>query len=241
MASAFAVKVRDFEGPLELLLNLIEERKMLISDVSISGVADEFLKYLEGKTGLPLAETAHFLVVSATLLLLKSKALLPVLSLSEEEQEDIHDLEFRLRLYQVMRGISRHLPNGNRRIFFGAGAAITDPIFLPSKDLSRESVTEAMHRVLLNAPREEKRDEVSVQTVVTLEEMMNRLSERIQKALHMTFRDFAGTEADKKEVVVGFLAMLELTKRGLVLVDQQRSFGEITMQYSGAASAPRYD
>lgn len=239
MNDGFAVKVRDFEGPLDLLLSLIEDRKMLISDVSLASVSDEFIKYIESRGGFPMNEAAQFVVVSATLLLLKSRALLPVLSLTDEEEGDIKDLEYRLKLYQVIREATRNF-RGNGRMFFGSGARITDPIFMPSKDLTLDNVNDAVNRVLVNAPRIEKRREISVKAVMSLEEMMERLEERIQKALSMSFKDFAGG-VDKREIVVGFLAMLELTKRGLLLVSQERTFGDITMDYSGTVSAPKYD
>jgi segregation and condensation protein A len=239
MDTNFAVKVRDFEGPLDLLLSLVEDRKMLISDVSLSGVADEFLKYIESRGGFPMGEAAQFVVVSATLLLLKSRSLLPVLSLTNEEEGDIQDLEHRLKLYQVIREAVRGF-RSNGRMYFGGGARITDPLFMPSKDLTLPNVTEAVNRVLQNAPRVEKRTEVSVQTVMSLEEMMERLEERIQKALKLSFSDFSGN-VDKREIVVSFLAMLELTKRGLLLVSQERSFGDITMNYSGSVGAFKYD
>lgn len=242
MNTAFSVKVRDFEGPLDLLLDLIEERKMLISDVSISKVADDFLSFLQGQGGFPLGQATNFVYISATLLLLKSRSLLPVLTLSEEEEEDVKDLEFRLRLYQIFRSAAKQFPNGMGRIFFGSGAGITEPIFLPSKDLSLQTITEAMNRVLAQVPHKEKNPEVSVKTVITLEEMIDRLSDRIEKAIQMTFRDFAGKNAeDKREIVVGFLAMLELVKRGLVLVNQEHQFGDIHMNYGGKLGAPAYD
>ncbi len=241
MATNFAVKVMDFEGPLDLLLSLVEDRKMLVNDVSLTKVSDDFLKYIQEQGGFPLAEASQFVLVSATLLLLKSRSLLPVLSLTREEEEDIHDLEYRLRIYQAVRQASRNFPNGASRIFFGTGARITEPLFTPSPDLSIQSVDEAIRRVLSNAPRKEVMQEVSVQSVVSLEDMMERLQTRIQKALELSFKDFAGGAVDKREVVVSFLAMLELTKRGLLLVTQEKSFGDITMSYSGDVGAPRYE
>lgn len=239
--SSFAIKVRDFEGPLDILLNLIEDRKMLISDVSLSSVADDFLKYIEGKGGIPLGETAQFILVSATLLLLKSRSLLPVLSLTDEEEGDIKDLEFRLKLYQVYRQAAKSLPNGAMRIFFGMGAKSAEPIFTPSRDLSAEALREAASRVLMNAPKIEARKETTVQSVISLEDMIDRLSNRIQSAIEMSFKDFSSSASDKRELVVSFLAMLELAKRGLVLVRQDSQFGDIRMNYSGEVSAPRYD
>lgn len=241
MSTAFSVKVRDFEGPLDLLLSLIEDRKMLINDVSITSVADDFLKFIQEQSTFPLGQAAHFVYISATLLLLKSRSLLPVLSLTEEEEGDVKDLEFRLRVYQAIRTASKVLPNGVARMFFGSGAKIEDPVFMPSQDLSLSSIQDAIGRVLANAPKETKLSEVSVASVISLEDMIDRLSERIQKAMHMTFSSFAGSTTDKREVVVSFLAMLELVKRGMLLVEQERDFAEIRMNYTGTVGAPRYD
>jgi chromatin segregation and condensation protein Rec8/ScpA/Scc1 (kleisin family) len=126
-------------------------------------------------------------------------------------------------------------------MFFGSGAKVEDPVFMPSKDLSLVSIQDAINRVLANAPKETKLSEVSVSSVMSLEDMIDRLSERIQKAMHMTFSAFSGSAIDKREVVVGFLAMLELVKRGMLLVEQERDFAEIRMNYAGTVGAPRYD
>jgi segregation and condensation protein A len=226
---------------LELLLNLIEERKMLVSDVSLSQVADDFLAYIKKEARFPLGQAAHFILVAATLLLLKSRSLLPVLSLTKEEEGDVKDLEFRLSLYQLFRNVAKSLGQLRGRMFFGSGVRVSDPLFTPSKDLSLKSIEEASLRVLETAPKAVSSPEVSVKSVVSLEEMIERLSERIQTAMRMTFKDFAGgAGTDKREVVVGFLAMLELFKRGLLLVEQQQSFGEIDIAYNGMAETPRF-
>ncbi|TSC69905.1 MAG: hypothetical protein CEO12_669 [Parcubacteria group bacterium Gr01-1014_46] len=94
---------------------------------------------------------------------------------------------------------------------------------------------------IASAPKEIERDEVAVKSVISLEEMIDRLSGRIERAIQMTFRDFAGTSAvNKREVVVSFLAMLELFKRGLVLVEQEQTFGEIAIAYNGNAKTPKF-
>ncbi|MES2014414.1 MAG: ScpA family protein [Patescibacteria group bacterium] len=241
METAFSIKTPQFEGPLELLLNLIEERKLLISDISLSSVADDFLGYIQKQVAFPMGQAAHFILVAATLLLLKSRSLLPVLPLTKEEEGDVKDLELRLALYQTFRNAAKSLSALTSHMFFGTGARVIDPIFTPPNDLSLESVQSAIRQALQNAPQEIKRDKVSVASVISLEEMIDRLSSRIENAIQMTFRDFAGTNtANKREVVVGFLAMLELFKRGLVLVEQEQSFGEIAIAYNGAARTPRF-
>ncbi|MBI3573464.1 segregation/condensation protein A [Candidatus Kaiserbacteria bacterium] len=241
METSFSVKAGEFEGPLDLLLNLIEERKMLVSDVSLSQVADDFLAYLQTHVAFPVGQAAHFVVVAATLLLIKSRTLLPVLSLTDEEEGDMKDLEFRLGVYQMIRNAARAIGSLTEHMFFGSGARITDPLFTPPKDMTIASIQEAAHRALQSAPEMSQMKEVSVQTVISLEEMIDRLSERITKAVQMTFRDFAGgSAAGKGELVVGFLAMLELVKRGLLMAEQRDHLGEITMNYSGEIHAPKF-
>lgn len=243
MSATFTVRAGDFEGPLDLLLSLIEERKLLVNDVSLTQVADDFLEYLKSQPKFPMGQAAQFVLIAATLILLKSRSLLPVLSLSKDEEGDIRDLEFRLKIYQVFRTVSRALGNVSRgRMFFGYGARIDEPIFSPPPDLSVQSLTEAASRALESAPRIHLTPEVSVQSVVTLEEMIDRLSQRIEKAINLSFKEFAGaSKTDKKELVVGFLAMLELVKRGMLAVSQEASFGDITMNYQGTVKAPNFE
>ena len=100
METDFKVKVGEFEGPLELILDLIEKRKLHISDISLSQVADEFIEYIKSFEEFPMSDSADFILVASTLLLIKSKSLLPNLPLTEEEQGSIEDLENRLSAYK---------------------------------------------------------------------------------------------------------------------------------------------
>ena len=83
----FEIQHEQFKGPFELLLNLIEERKLLINEVSLSKVTDDFITYLQQQEKFPMGESAHFILVAATLILIKSKSLLPTLELTSEEQK----------------------------------------------------------------------------------------------------------------------------------------------------------
>lgn len=241
--NAFTVKVGTVEGPLDLILNLIEEKKMHVADVSLASIADEFIAYVKAQIAFPAGQAAQFILVAATLLLLKSKALLPIFSLTEDEQVDIKDLEHRLALLSAYRSIAKRIGGLlGTPLFFGGLRRDTNPVFAPSKDMSVKALHEAALAVLARAPEVEKLPETEVAKVVSLEEMMIRLSERIERALTLTFKDFVGTPEDKREIVVGFLAILELMKRGLLSAEQEAHFTEIRMQYSGATNqAPRYD
>src|SRR3989344_7391616 len=93
----FKIKTEIFEGPLDLLLNLIEKHKVFINDVSLTKVTDDFINYIKSFANLPISHTANFILVASTLLLLKSRSLLPILELSPEEEQSITDLETRLK------------------------------------------------------------------------------------------------------------------------------------------------
>ena len=236
----FTVRTHSFDGPLDMLLTLIEERKMLISDVSLAQVADDFLAYVSTQDTYPLGDTAQFLVVAATLLLIKSRALLPVLELSKDEEGDIVDLEKRLKLLSLIRA-SAGTWGQSRRRFLAPGIDVREPLFVPPRDLSVESLQGAVREVLAHAPRAEVRDEVTVDPVVSLDAMIERLTERVQRAIRLSFSEFTEGATNAKEVVVGFLAMLELVKRGFAEVEQREHFDEITIEYTGTTEPPRYE
>ena len=238
---AFEITVGEFTGPLDLLLTLIEERKMLVSDVSLAQVADEFIEFIKSQDTFPAGQAAHFILVAATLLLIKSRSLLPVLSLTKDEEEDISDLEKRLALYTIFRSAGRTLGTLHQRLFFGGLKRDTTPLFSPSPDMSAEALQSAMNDVLQRAPRKETKKELVVEAVVSLEEMMQSLATRIERVLSVTFKEFVGSPEDKREIVVGFLAVLELVKRGTLLVEQSAHFSDITLHYSGASRPPRYE
>lgn len=100
--SLFEIKTEQFSGPLDLLLKLIEERNLEITEISLSSVTNEYLDYIkqiESNTN----ELADFLVIASTLILIKSKAILPTLELSSEETEEILDLKERLIVYKIFK------------------------------------------------------------------------------------------------------------------------------------------
>ena len=214
---------------------------MLVSDISLSNVANDFITFVKAQERFPAGQAAHFILVAATLLLIKSRSLLPVLTLSNEEEEDIHDLEKRLALYRVFRDAGRMLGGMHTRLFFGGLKRETSPVFAPAPDMTLAALHRALSEALLRAPNPEKKKEISVQGVISLEDMMTRLAERIERALSVTFKDFVGAPEDKREIVVGFLAVLELVRRGMLIANQGEHFTEISLSYAGAIQPPRYD
>lgn len=229
---------------MELLLDLIEKRKLLINDISLAAVTDEYMAYvsaLEQEGENRLGDTAQFVLVASTLLLIKSKSLLPMLDLTDEEESSIDELELRLRLYKIYADASRDI-----RAIFGAQmlyarpfAPVTDPLFMPDSYTTIGSMEEAMGRVLLNLPKKQApRTQVSVKKVISLEDMMKRLEQRITEQFKISFSTFHGG-GEKGDVIVSFLAVLELVKQGIVMVRQEARFADFDIERE-TVDTPRY-
>ena len=102
-STGFKIKTEVFEGPLDLLLSLVEKRKLFISDISLSKVTDEYIQHISDLPAYSMDDRAQFIVIASTLLLIKAKSLLPNMPLTEDEKGSIEDLESRLRELEVMR------------------------------------------------------------------------------------------------------------------------------------------
>ena len=241
--SQYQIKTDTFQGPLDMLLTLIEKRKLHVSDIALAKVADDYIAYTKQLEHFPIGETAGFILVAATLLLIKSKSLLPTLSLSLEEQADASDLERRLEIYQLIKAASGHASErfGAQPLFFREDRGTQITVFAPSNDLSVKTLTEAALSLIKNLPKAAAPlSQKIIKKVVSLEEMIDRLTERIQSSIKMSFKDFSGSgKKEKVHVIVSFLAMLELVKQGILSVTQEKEFYDIKME-THAVNTPRY-
>lgn len=237
----FTVKQERFEGPLELLLDLIEKRKLFVSDVSMAKVADDYIAYVRNLQEFPVADSAQFVLIASTLLLIKSKSLLPSLDLTTEEQASIDDLQRRLRIYERMRELSQRLkPLFGSNVLFPRGERKLDPVFSPDAEMTIGNLLAAANRVLANLPKKEFLPKVVVDKVISLEEMITSLTKRVAESLRMSFREFSGAhKGEKVNIIVSFLAMLELVKQGVIHVSQEKHFEDIHME-TESVGVPRY-
>jgi len=239
----YHIQTEVFEGPLELLLSLIEKRKLLINDIALAEVANDFLTYLEQHPEFPVSETAQFVLVGSTLLLIKSKSLLPVFSLTSEESTSIEDLTARLRQLELYkkRGTDIIDRYGAIRLYGRQQYRKRTVTFSPLKDCTTPVLYEAIQRVLHTLPKEKQSlAQTTVKKVVSLDDMMDRLTTRINNSMRISFRQFAGTAPKGKvNLIVTFLAMLELVRQGVIRVEQEQEYGEIQME-SDRVEVPRY-
>lgn len=240
-ASTYSIKTEHFEGPLELLIELVEKRKLLINNINLAAVTDEYIARVSDMQEQSLPNTAQFISLAATLLLIKSKSLLPVLELSDDEETTIHDLEDRLRLYQMYRDISVSLQNefGNSMMYEPEYTPPRDPIFMPDEFCGTAALVEAMERIITNLPKPTVKQNVKLRQSISLEDMMENLRRRIEKQIKTSFFSMQINEPDRKNVIVGFLAILELFKQGNVLVTQVDRFYDIDLELDQTA-IPRY-
>lgn len=238
----FLVRTESHEGPLELILELIEKRKLSISEIALSEITDEFIAHIRGQGSFPMEEASAFIAVAATLLLIKSRSLIPELELSEEEEEDVEDLKRRLTAYEHARDAARELGRlFGLRPAYSRGDRAPEAIFAPSRDLSADALVAALASAYEahEKTREEKLPEARVRATISIEDMMDRLHERVKSALTLSFKEFSGTAKERVEVIVSFLALLELVKQGAVEIQQHAVFGDITISNT-TSSTPHY-
>lgn len=229
----FAVKTEVFEGPLELLIELVEKRKLLINDINLAEVTDEYMQRVSVMQELSLPNTAQFVALAATLLLIKSKSLLPVLELTDEEEASIEDLEQRLKLYQLYRDAAQPLTDafGQRMLYEPQYAPPREALFVTDQFTAIPELQTALGRVLDALPKEKTpKAKAVVRPTISLEDMMSNLQKRIERQMKLRFSDLRRSEPEHKNVIVGFLAILELFKQGDVIIAQESRFADIHVE-----------
>jgi len=239
MVGSFSVNAGEFEGPLEALLDMIEGRKLSISEVSLAEVCDGYLAYIEKLPELPLAETSQFILVASTLLLIKSRTLLPTLELSQDERESVEELERRLARLALIRKAAKLLKSewGAHPLILPRSAP-TRPLIFHAGEATIETIGNAAKRLLASIPTAEKLKEASVAPVLALEDVIKQVHTRLTRAIRARFSELTKT-ASRQEVIVYFLAMLELVRSGSASVSQEKLFSDIEIELE-SAGVPKY-
>ena len=242
MPEQFIIKTTAFEGPLDLLLSLVEKKKLFINDIALSKVTDDFIAHIQNFGVMPIGESAQFILIASTLLLIKSRSLLPTLTLTEEEEEGIQDLETRLKIYKRIKDASIKIQNmfGKQIIFEQSQARPMIPVFSPHDSMNLLSLAQSIKDVIKALPKKENIPKAVVRKVISLEETIDNLTKRITQGLRMKFSDFSSFHKEEKvNVIVSFLAMLELVKQGIINVTQENDKSDIHME-SKEIGIPRY-
>jgi segregation and condensation protein A len=233
-ARAYTVSTPVYEGPLDLLLQLIERSELDITRLALAQVTDQYLEHMRRLQDSAAEEVSAFLVIAAKLLQIKSEALLPTPPIRDAGEEDPGEaLALQLIAYKRYRQIADLL--GQREI---AGWRTYLRLAPPPKvdgvvDLTGIGLPDllaAAQSVFALVNGKPSLSSVVAPIKITIREKISLITRSLREKSHSTFRALLGERHSRIEIVVTFLAMLELVKRRLVRIHQDRLFGEIEME-----------
>ena len=236
----YAVKIDNFEGPLDLLCHLIEKNKMNIYDINLSEITDQYVEYLKEQEKMNLEIASEFLVMATTLLYLKSKNLLPK---QEDDEEEITEDELIRRIieYKKFKEISKilkqnYLEYQNR--YFKQPEEIKLPKQKIEKDYDKNVIPDVYKNVMeknaskinQNAKNIEK---IAITDNYTVASKVRQMFKVLIKQKSFIFNKlFSLKKHNKQEVVTAFSGLLELSRRSKVETDQEKLFGDILVKKS---------
>ena len=234
----YELRLDNFEGPLDLLCYLIDKNKMDIYKVSISDITDQYLKYLKEQESLNLEIASEFLVMASTLLLIKSKGLLPK-AVEDEAELTEEELLRRIIEYKKYKEISKvykeRITVYSKRLY-----KLPDKVELPKQHFEVEYTQEDIvkkYKELL-AKNENKKNEQAINiekiavydTYSVAEKVKDIFRELIRRPKFVFNKLFKVSDSNKQEVVTAFSGLLELSRRNKVITSQEELFGDITVE-----------
>lgn len=236
--SKYEIKIENFEGPLDLLVHLIDKNKMDIYDIKISEITEQYIDYLRKMEDMNLVVASEFAIMASTLLYLKSKKLLPK---HEENEEELTEKELIRRIieYKKYKEVSSSLKSNyeiNSKRYFG----FAEKLQLPKQEIDMkyepdiiiEKYKELLYRneekANVNARNIEKIALVDTYTVHDKVKEMFR--ELLHKPSFIFNKIYTLNKCNKQEVVTAFSGLLELSRRSKVITEQDELFGDIKVQ-----------
>lgn len=251
---ALSVKLQVFEGPLDLLLHLIEINKIDIYDIPISLITDQYLEYIHKMQEQNMEIMSEFLVMAATLLRIKSKMLLPAAPKDEEIPEDPREelverlLEHKMYKYMALELKDRQI-DASKSLFKGRTFPSDMVYEEPPVDLDAligDMDLQKLHRIFLDVlKRQEDKIDPIRSKYGRIEQEEVSLSDRIDGLLDygkahgkFSFRQLLSKKQSKTYVIVSFLAVLELMKSGMIRIMQEDTFGDILIEMTGEGFVP---
>ncbi len=224
--NTFAVKQGRFEGPYTKILELIESRKLTISEISLSQIADEYINYVKTLETINPLDISQFIQVASTLMLIKAKSLLPQMEYTSDEKEEVNTLEKKLELHKELKIAEENIKeiwSKNVLLTREEVKYKTEKIFTPIS-VTFENIFSVAILTLAKMPNFERLKNVAVRQAVKLEDVIEKMISRISENV-TSLKDFAksmgGTEKEvKKNIIVSFLALLELLRHGKIRAEE---------------------
>ena len=229
----YTVQLPIFAGPLDLLLQLIEREELDITKVSLAQVTDQFLAYIKILENLNIGDLADFLVVAARLLLIKSEALLPRPVERQPDEEDSGDELARQLLaykrYKEIAGALHEREEAGLRTYLRLASPPKVEARLDPRGLAPLALLDALRRALAVAPDKPALGTVVAPPKVTIRDQVRLIARSLRATPRLSFQKLLENAASRMEVLVTFLAVLELVKRCKIEARQERLFGEIEL------------
>ena len=224
-----------FEVPLHLLLKMIEKEELDITEISLSKIADEYVTYIKEASDIQPEDMADFLVVAARLLLIKSRALLPYLY--PDEEEEIEEFREQLKMYKEYLDAAKYLQKmlGKKKFMFGREfnrrvVLQNTQIFSPPKKLKQDDMKMVMNDLINRlAPAFEQLEEEKLEHKIRIEDRIISIQQKLLQRMQFSFNSVLDNSGSKTEVIVTFLAVLELNKQRSLSLEQGGLFEEITI------------
>jgi len=233
-ASGYTVQTAVYEGPLDLLLDLIERAELDITTVSLASVTEQYLEYLHTLEEMQADEISAFLVIAAKLVQIKSEALLPRPPVREAGEEDVGALLVeQLKLYKRFKEIGKFLEEREAqhlRTFLRLAPPPKIEGKLDMSDITLADLIEAAKEVYSREVEKQALGTVISAPKVTIREKIELISKKLGTTTHAHFKELLGEHPTRIEVVVTFLALLELVKRYRVSAKQDGLFADIEIE-----------
>ena len=229
----YTIQLPVYEGPLDLLLELIERAELDITKVALASVTDQYIAYLHQAPELELSDLASFLVIAAKLLQIKSEALLPQAPAREPDEEDLGEaLARQLIAYKMYKEVAGHLGEREAAGLRSYLRLAPPPKIEPQLDLSgltADDLYRAMAEVLASKPSGPSLDSVVAAPKVRIRDQIRLIFEIMRKAGKASFQRLLKKSRSRLEIVVSFLAVLELIKLRRITARQDELFGDIEL------------
>ena len=226
-------KTKNFEGPLDLLLSLIEQRQLDITTIALAEVTEQFLQYIKQLTNIDPTALADYLSIAAKLLVIKSKAILPTLDLEPEEEDAGFDLEARLLLYKQFKEVAKYLKklDNRRKQSFTRSITFEQKIsFYPDPNISAPELHNAILTVLKGLKELDNLPKAKLKEAISIQEKIDHLRLVLGGKIETRLSELLKTAKNKGEIIITFLALLELIKQKIFVADQETLFADVVIK-----------
>lgn len=234
----YAIRLDNFEGPLDLLCHLVDKNKMDIYEVNITKITDQYIEYIKQMEEFNLEVTSEFIIMASTLLYIKSKSLLPK-QVEDEGELTEEELIHRIIEYKKYKEISKKLKE-KFEMYSKRFYKVPDKIELPNRKLEEEYSKDLLEQAYKNLLEKNKSkinknainiEKIAITETVTVTSKVKDIFRELMKKPKFVFNKLCKTKKyTKLETVTAFTGLLELTRRNKIKTQQEKIFGDITVE-----------